>query len=126
MLKNTVKIVAAFVQNNPVPDLGEFIRTVHQALVSAVAPAEQAAEPQQPAVAVKRSVRPDGIVCLECGAVQQMVKRHLRTAHNLSVDDYRAKWGLSPDYPTTAPNYAAKRSELAKKAGLGVRPRKRK
>jgi predicted transcriptional regulator len=125
MLKHTTKIVAAFVQNNPIPDLAELIHSVHSALVSAGAPEPaQAGEKQQPAVSIKRSVKPDGIVCLECGRTQQMMKRHLQTAHGHSVDDYRSKWGLPADYPMTAPNYALRRSELAKAAGLGTMRKK--
>jgi len=125
MLKLTTQIVAAFVRNNPATDLVELIHSVHSALISAGQPAPaQAAEKQQPAVSIKRSVKPDGIACLECGKTQQMMKRHLRTAHGQSVDDYRSKWSLPADYPMTAPAYAAKRSQLAKKAGLGTMRRK--
>ena len=73
----------------------------------------------EPAVAVKKSVQSDYIVCLEDGKKFKSLKRHLRTDHNLSPEEYRAKWGLARDYPMVAPNYAASRSELAKKMGLG-------
>jgi len=70
-------------------------------------------------VSVRRSVLPDFIVCLEDGRKMKMLKRHLRTAYNLSPDEYRSRWGLPADYPMVAPNYAKRRSEFAKKIGLG-------
>jgi predicted transcriptional regulator len=75
-----------------------------------------------PAVPIKRSVTDDYIVCLEDGKKLKMLKRHLMTAYNMTPEEYRAKWGLKPDYPMVAPNYAAKRQELAKKIGLGRKP----
>ena len=72
-----------------------------------------------PAVPIKRSVTDDYIVCLEDGKKLKMLKRHLMTAYNMTPEEYRAKWGLKRDYPMVAPNYAAKRQELAKKIGLG-------
>jgi predicted transcriptional regulator len=79
--------------------------------------------PKAPAVSVKKSVQPDYIVCLEDGKRFKSLKRHLRTVYNLTPDQYRAKWGLPADYPMTAPNYAAARSELAKSMGFGIRRR---
>ncbi len=76
-------------------------------------------EAPRPAISIKRSVTPDYIVCLEDGKKLKMLKRHLRTTYNMTPDDYRAKWGLPPEYPMVAPNYAAQRSEFAKKIGLG-------
>jgi predicted transcriptional regulator len=76
-------------------------------------------EAPRPAVSVKRSVTPEFIICLEDGKKLKMLKRHLRTTYNMTPDDYRVKWGLPPDYPMVAPNYAAQRSEFAKKIGLG-------
>jgi len=76
-------------------------------------------KPKKPAVSVRRSVLPDFIVCLEDGRKMKMLKRHLRTAYNLSPDEYRSRWGLPADYPMVAPNYAKRRSEFAKKIGLG-------
>ncbi len=76
-------------------------------------------EPQKPAVPIRRSVTPDFIVCLEDGKKLKMLKRHLRTAYDMTPQEYRAKWNLLPDYPMVAPNYAKKRSEFAKKIGLG-------
>jgi len=74
---------------------------------------------QAPAIAIKKSVTPEAIICLECGRKLQMMKRHLHTDHDITIDGYRAKWGLPQDYPVVAPNYAAKRSQLAKDIGLG-------
>jgi len=100
-------------------DLPRLIATVHETL--AKLGTEEAAEKPTPAVSIKQSVTPDYIVCLEDGKKQKMLKRHLRTAHELTPDDYRKRWGLPPDYPMVAPNYAATRSALAKKIGLGRR-----
>jgi predicted transcriptional regulator len=115
-------IVSAYVSNHSVAtgDLAGLIRDVHTALQqSASGPSEPEPEPREPAVSVKKSVQPDYIVCLEDGKKFKSLKRHLRTDHNLSPEEYRAKWGLARDYPMVAPNYAASRSELAKKMGLG-------
>lgn len=118
----TADVVSAYVSNNSVAsaDLPALIQSVHAALGAAVTGA--VAEPVvelKPAVSIKKSVTADYIVCLEDGKQFKSLKRHLRTQYDLSPDDYRAKWGLAADYPMVAPNYAAARSELAKKAGLG-------
>ena len=76
----------------------------------------------KPAVPIKQSVKPEYIVCLDDGKKLKMLKRHLKTAYNMTPDDYRKRWGLSRDYPMVAPNYAKQRSELAKKIGLGRKP----
>jgi predicted transcriptional regulator len=125
LLELTAKIVAAHLSGNSVPpaDLPGLIRSVHDALASAGAPPAPAPEP---AVPVKKSVTPNYLVCLEDGKKLKMLKRHLRTAYNMSPDDYRARWGLASDYPMVASAYAKQRSELAKKIGLGRRPRKAK
>ncbi|MBI3444138.1 MAG: MucR family transcriptional regulator, partial [Magnetospirillum sp.] len=83
-------------------------------------------ERPQPAIPVKKSVTPDYIICLEDGKKLKMLKRHLKTAYNMSPEEYRERWGLAADYPMVAPNYAQHRSSLAKKIGLGTKPRKRK
>jgi len=118
----TAQIVAAFLSNNAmaIADLPSVIQSVHRALsnVSSPAPAP-VAEKLVPAVPVKKSVTPDYIICLEDGKKLKMMKRHLLSSYNLTPDEYRAKWGLPPDYPMTAPNYAAQRSAFAKSAGLG-------
>ncbi len=119
LLQHTSTIVAAHVANNPIAatDVPDLIATVHQTLAT-LGPEEPAPKPN-PAVPIKRSVTPDYIVCLEDGKKQKMLKRHLKTAHGMSPDKYRERWGLSRDYPMVAPNYAKTRSELAKKIGLG-------
>ncbi|MCH9053905.1 MAG: MucR family transcriptional regulator [Proteobacteria bacterium] len=111
------KIVSAYVSKNSLPpgELPQLIRTVHEALKSP----DQAAAKPEPAVSIKQSVKPEYIVCLDDGKKLKMLKRHLRSAYNMSPDEYRQKWGLPADYPMVAPKYAALRSKLAKKIGLG-------
>ena len=115
-------IVAAYVSNNPVPaaELPGMIRNIH-ATISGLSPggSQIAAASQKPAVPVRRSVTPDHVVCLEDGKKLKMLKRYLRTTYDMSPEQYRAKWGLPADYPMVAPNYSVKRSEFAKKIGLG-------
>jgi len=126
LLRMTAQIVASYVGNNPTPadQLGDLIASVHDSLKNVeVAKPAQPEQPQKPAVPVRRSVQPDHIVCLEDGKKLKMLKRHLRTTYNMTPDEYRAKWNLPPDYPMVAPNYAAQRSEFAKKIGLGKRAR---
>ena len=117
------ELVAAYVAHNrvSVADLPSLVNTVHQALQGAPTPetAEANAAPLKPAVSVKKSVQPESITCLECGAGFKMLKRHLLTDHELTPDEYRAKWNLPKEYPLVAPNYAKTRSELAVKIGLG-------
>jgi predicted transcriptional regulator len=120
----TAQIVSAHVSNNSVtPDaLPALIQDVYRTLAG-VGKEPLAPEKPQPAVPVKRSVFPDHIVCLEDGKKLKMLKRHLKTAYNMSPEQYRDRWGLPPDYPMVAPNYARHRSSLAKKIGLGTKPR---
>jgi len=128
VLKMAVEIVAAYVGNNPVAadQMPDVINTVYGSLSSlSGGGAEAGAEPPKPAVSVRRSVTPDYIVCLEDGKKLKMLKRHLRAAYNMTPDEYRTKWGLAADYPMVAPNYAAQRSEFAKKIGLGRKPGER-
>ncbi len=117
-LNLVTEIVSAFVSNNSVSNkqIPDLITSIHQTLMKMTG---QAPETLKPAVPIKRSVTPNYIVCLEDGKKLKMLKRHLRTAFNLSPREYREKWGLSDDYPMVAPKYAAQRSELAKKIGLG-------
>lgn len=124
MLGLTAQIVAAHVSNNPVsPEaLPTLIQDVYKTL-SGMGREAPVPERPQPAVPVKRSVYPDYIVCLEDGKKLKMLKRHLKTAYNMSPEQYRERWGLPPDYPMVAPNYARHRSSLAKKIGLGTKPR---
>jgi predicted transcriptional regulator len=112
------KIVSAYVSNNDLPpsELSDLIKIVHEALQS---PEQAALFPPEPAVPIKKSVKPDYVICLEDGKKLKMLKRHLRTAYDMSPDEYRQKWGLASDYPMVAPKYAARRSELAKRIGLG-------
>jgi len=120
----TATIVAAYVSNNAIAssDLPGLIAETHAALSRAAgraAPLER--EEAKPKIAVKKSVMPDYLICLEDGKKFKSLKRHLRTHYNLSPEEYREKWGLPPDYPMVAPNYANARSQLAKKMGLGTR-----
>ena len=132
MLGLTARIVSAHVANNALDasQLPGLIHDVFRALSAigqdtpplASAPAA-APERRQPAVPVKKSIFPDYIVCLEDGKKLKMLKRHLQTAYDLTPDQYRERWGLAQDYPMVAPNYASHRSSLAKKIGLGTKPR---
>ena len=122
-LNQVTEIVSAYVSNNNVPtnQIADLIMSVHQTLMNL---GEMPPETLKPAVPIKQSVKPDYIVCLEDGKKLKMLKRHLRTSYNLSPEEYRKKWGLLDDYPMVAPKYAAQRSELAKKIGLGKGRRK--
>ncbi|WP_145732330.1 MucR family transcriptional regulator [Nitrospirillum pindoramense] len=126
-LKLSADIVAAYVTKNQIPpnDLPGLIQSVYGCLVHVDSPAPEVIPEvkQLPAVSIRKSVTPDYIVCLEDGKKLKMLKRYLRTAYNLTPDEYRAKWGLPADYPMTAPNYARERSGLAKQIGLGSRTR---
>jgi len=126
LLEFTTEIVAAHAGNNTVApeDLPRLIQDVYRTL-SGLGDAQPAQERPKPAVAVKKSVFPDYIVCLEDGKKLKMLKRHLKTAYNMTPEDYRERWGLPADYPMVAPNYAKHRSNLAKKIGLGTKPRGR-
>ena len=124
LVELTARIVSAFVSKNTLSanDLPQLISETHAALarVTGSAPPPERDE-LKPRVPVKRSVMPDHLVCLEDGKKFKSLKRHLRTHYNLSPEEYREKWGLPPDYPMVAPNYARARSDLAKKMGLGTR-----
>jgi predicted transcriptional regulator len=122
LIAHTSEIVAAYVSANTVaPDaLAGIIEAVHAKLKALATPAPEAAAPElTPAVSIKRSVTTDHIICLEDGKKLKTLKRHLASRYGMTPDEYRAKWGLARDYPMVAPSYAAKRSELAKAAGLG-------
>jgi predicted transcriptional regulator len=119
----TTDIVSAYVSANQVApqDLPALIRTVHTALREVSGAPQVAVEPSlEPAVAVKKSVTPDFIICLEDGKKFKSLKRHLRTRYAMTPEEYRTKWGLPHDYPMVAPNYAKARSDLAKRMGLGL------
>ena len=123
LLRLTAQIVSAHVSNNSTqPDaLPGLIQSVFQTLTTAGTKPEQPTRPE-PAVPVKRSVFPAYIVCLEDGKKLKMLKRHLATSYKLTPEQYRERWGLPPDYPMVAPEYAERRSVLAKQIGLGRKP----
>jgi predicted transcriptional regulator len=120
------QILSSYLSNNTVApaDLPSVIESVKKAFgaggeIISTTPSESASKAWQPAVPVKKSITPDAIVCLCCGKRFKSIKRHLQTTHHLSPREYRAAFGLKSDYPLVAPNYAARRSDLAKSLGLG-------
>jgi predicted transcriptional regulator len=122
LLRMTADVVAAYVSNNTLPtaQLAEIINAVYGSLKGLEGQVVQSQpEPAKPAVPIRKSVTPEFLICLEDGKKLKMLKRHLRSTYNMTPDEYRAKWGLAQDYPMVAPNYAARRSEFAKKIGLG-------
>ncbi len=126
LVELTAEIVSAYVTNNTVvaTDLPALISNVFDALKKAASSgAQPAKEELRPAVPIKKSVTSEYIICLEDGKKFKSLKRHLRTHYDLSPEEYREKWGLAHDYPMVAPNYAAARSDLAKRMGLGQRRR---
>ncbi|MEM9377309.1 MAG: MucR family transcriptional regulator [Pseudomonadota bacterium] len=120
LLTQAAEIVAAYVSNNAISaaDLPALLTTVHQKL-GELATEQPAAEKPEPAVPIKKSITDHHIICLEDGAKLKMLKRYLRTRYNLSPEEYRKRWGLPADYPMVAPEYARRRSDFAKKIGLG-------
>lgn len=127
LLALTTNIVASHVSNNlvAVGELTQLIQQVYSALATVGNAAAAPAPRPQPVVPIKKSITPDYIICLEDGKKLKMLKRHLKTRYNITPDEYRERWGLPPDYPMVAPNYAAQRSELAKQIGLGTKRRTR-
>ena len=124
----TAEIVSAYVSNNTVPasEISSLISQVHSALQRVSnGSVEVAAEAAKPAIAVKKSITPDYLICLEDGMKFKSLKRHLRTQYNMTPEHYREKWGLPADYPMVAPNYAEARSLLAKQMGLGQQRKQR-
>ena len=122
LLELTASIVAATVENNRIAtgDVAKLIASVHDALARLFAPTVAATvETPVPAVSVRSSVKPDSVTCLECGAVQKALKRHLGTSHGMTPADYRAKWSLPASYPMVAPNATAARSAASIARGLG-------
>ena len=126
LLTLTADIVAAHVSNNSVAvnDLPLLIQNVHSALSGISGSVSSPEEKPQPKVAIRASIKPDYIVCLEDGKKQKMLKRHLMTNHNMTPAEYRERWGLPGDYPMVAPNYAEQRRTLAKSIGLGTKRKK--
>jgi len=126
LLSLTTDIVSAHVGNNVVSltDLPQLIEQVYKALANMGTEPDPVVERPQPAVPIKKSVTADYIICLEDGKKLKMLKRHLKTAYNMTPDEYRDRWQLPADYPMVAPNYAKQRSSLAKEIGLGTRSRR--
>ncbi len=125
LVELSASVVGAYVSHNALSasDLPKLIAQVHQALTSLGGSAPVEAAPElKPAVPVKKSITPDYLICLEDGKKFKSLKRHLRTEYDMSPDEYRARWGLPPDYPMVAPNYSEARSQLAKSIGLGRKP----
>jgi len=122
LLTMTAEVVSAYAGNNLLAptQLSEVINTVFATFAGLErSGGAEKSELLKPAVAVRKSITPDYIICLEDGKKLKMLKRHLRSTYNMTPDEYRAKWGLPPDYPMVAPNYAEQRSVFAKKIGLG-------
>jgi predicted transcriptional regulator len=117
----TTNIVAAYVRRNQIgaDQLPILISTVHQALASLGKPVAQFDRERTPAVPIRRSIHRDYVVCLECGWRGKMLRRHLASGHELSVEQYRVRWNLPREHPMTAPSYSEQRSSLAKQIGLG-------
>lgn len=122
LLQCTSAIVSAHLAQNSVKktkELTNIISAIFLTLRRLSALELKGANSTEPAIAISESIHPDYIVCLEDGKKLKMLKRHLKTFYNLSIEDYKKKWGLSENYPVVAPNYAKKRSKLAKNMGLG-------
>jgi len=127
-LRMTAEIVASFVANNQVPpeQLPELIRSIFSALEGlSRGEDDRSAEKPKPAVPISKSIQNDFIICLEDGKKLKMLKRYLRSTYDMSPEDYRKRWGLPADYPMVAPAYAKRRSEFAKRIGLGRGVRRR-
>lgn len=124
LLDHVADIVSAHVSNNSVAanELPGLIQSVYASLAKLGQTPEPVEEKLTPAVSVRSSVKADAIACLECGAKMKMLKRHLSSEHGITPAEYRARWDLPADYPMVAPDYAAKRKELAVKIGLGRKP----
>lgn len=127
LLTLTSNIVSAHLANNSVSteEIPALIRKVYSTLANVNQDGPISSERPQPAVPIKKSVHADYIVCLEDGKKLKMLKRHLKTAYNMTPEQYRERWGLPADYPMVAPNYANQRSKLAKDIGLGTASRKK-
>ena len=127
LVQLAAEIVSAYVSRNSVPmaELPGLIHSVHTSLgtLNGTAEPEPVAEPLKPAVSIKKSITDEALICLEDGQRYKSLKRHLASAHGMTPQDYRAKWGLGKDYPMVAPAYANQRSTLARSLGLGRKPK---
>ena len=121
------EIAAAFVSHNTIKanEVPELIKAIYRSLEMANEGTSDANEPTEPAVSPRRSVKPGYLVCLEDGQKLKLLKRHLRTQHGMTPEEYRERWSLKSDYPMVAPQYAAKRGTIAKSMGLGKKPRRK-
>ncbi len=126
LLALSADVVSSYVGNNSLQpqQVTEMLRAIYTTMSELSGPVAEEPEQLVPAVPIKKSITDDFIICLEDGKKLKMLKRHLMAAYNMTPEDYREKWGLKADYPMVAPNYAAKRQELAKKIGLGRKPKK--
>lgn len=127
LLNLTTEIVASYVSNNTIEarEVPEVMKSIYTTLTElASGRGAISANRPEPAVSVKKSIAEDYIICLEDGKKLKMLKRHLKSAYNMTPEQYRERWNLSPDYPMVAPNYARQRSQLAKNIGLGTRSRR--
>ncbi|HYD19131.1 MAG TPA: MucR family transcriptional regulator [Patescibacteria group bacterium] len=122
LLGHTAQIVSGYSSHHKVDDLPALIREVYETLLELQRGEAKHLLPHglEPAVSIAKSIMPDYLICLEDGKKMKMLKRYLKTAYNMTPEDYRAKWNLPDDYPMVAPNYAEKRSSLAKAIGLGT------
>ncbi len=125
LVELTADIVSAHVSNNTVAvgDVANLVQRVHEALMSLGQPAPEPQQDKTPVVSVRASIKPDYLVCMECGRKQKTLKRHLQNAHGMTPEQYRTDYGLPRDYPMVAPNYSKRRSEMAQAIGLGRRPK---
>jgi predicted transcriptional regulator len=125
LLALTTDIVTSHLSRNTLEtaEISSLIREVYSTLAN-VGTSEPISDRPQPAISIRKSIQPDYIVCLEDGKKLKMLKRHLKTAYNMTPEEYRQRWGLPSDYPMVAPNYANQRRNLAKKIGLGTRRKK--
>jgi predicted transcriptional regulator len=123
-LYRVARIVGSYARHHQIEpgQLARLINEVHRALSSLGQSAPSVSQPRRPAVPIRQSVRPEYVVCLECGVRSRVLRRHLRVQHGLGVEEYRARWNLRSDHPVTAPGYSQRRSEMAKELGLGRQP----
>ena len=126
LVETSTQLVSAYVANNTLPasELPTLVEQVYGTLTGLVGKTvgegkSHEKENQKPAVPIGKSLKPDYIICLECGGKYKSMKKHLKASYGMSPEEYRVKWGLAPDYPMTAPSYSFRRSNLAKERGLG-------